>query len=89
MQSNTSVRTICKLNFPFKSKLERHFKSEDHILFAQCIPDIEENDAIFAAMHSEEVPIHNHHTTKTGCYGNVNAYGCSRGKPATTATARM
>ena len=45
--------TICDLHLPYKSKLERHLQSEDHILFAKSLQTIPQDDDVTVHMHME------------------------------------
>lgn len=49
--------SLCDLKFPFKSKLDRHLISEDHIMFANCMQTIEDGsvDADDVCTAEEEV----------------------------------
>ncbi|SMN01276.1 hypothetical protein SPONL_1897 [uncultured Candidatus Thioglobus sp.] len=50
--------SICELDFPFKSKLDRHLKSSDHIFFTQCI---QRQGLAYGGIEDEEVRIMNVH----------------------------
>ena len=54
MASSEHFCSTCNLGFPFKSRLDKHMKSKDHLMFQKSLENFDDLDT---AVHSEEVLI--------------------------------
>ena len=52
--------SACDLNFPFQSKLDRHMRSDGHLMFVESQKQETHNSDLFSVVHSSsgEVPIY-------------------------------